>query len=426
MIRSGLGELLLPRGYYRSEIQLPKAHTNNLRLGFTTQEPMRFLFLKEIYNEAASDVPQTNAPAPQPTWTFGAASPANNHAATAGPQQLGSHSAPESESNVLRTLDHPYVMRVEDNRAKAELRVKTVVCEYIPGPSARSLLEKGTVTPLLECTWDEAKQRLKQMIGIASAVVHIHQKKVKHCDICPDNMILSSDEMLHLLTFGARPIDQRRDDDETPTVIHEAYTATVENAPVELSTKTDSIALARTFFAWMNGSCQDYVKSDVYFDAVGRNSNFDEKTKNVLNEIGNKWIKAVEQWQAKSDEKSANLFSVVEGIMGEISGLPDGKEFVAVYNHKREKGENMGTLERVRGMMEQEKYIEYIDLDELQDLYWFTLRDVVRASENVPLRECFRVLLEKCLKFDKEMFDFKRDQLSDDVKELSGPPLKKA
>ncbi len=104
------------------------------------------------------------------------------------------------EAKTLAAVDHPNVVNVFD-AGVTEGGLPFLVMELVEGKTLRALCEKdGLLDPLVSITY--ARQ-------IADALAAAHAKKIVHCDLKPDNVLLKSDGRVKVADFGlARNLEQ--------------------------------------------------------------------------------------------------------------------------------------------------------------------------------------------------------------------------
>ena len=99
------------------------------------------------------------------------------------------------EVELLRQVDHPYVVRLID--ASVDGRVRYLVMELVEGETLADLLDRvGPLPPA---------RALAMAASVADALHHLHELGIHHRDLKPTNLIVNGDT-LKLLDFGiAKP-----------------------------------------------------------------------------------------------------------------------------------------------------------------------------------------------------------------------------
>lgn len=102
------------------------------------------------------------------------------------------------EREFLGRLEHPNIVRLLDAGATAD-HVPYLVMDYVDGvPIDRHCAGRGV-------TLDEALDLLRQ---VCAGVAHAHQHLIVHCDIKPENILVTAEGVVKLLDFGiARLLD---------------------------------------------------------------------------------------------------------------------------------------------------------------------------------------------------------------------------
>lgn len=96
------------------------------------------------------------------------------------------------ERETLAALDHPNIARVLDGGATNDGQ-PYLVMEYVDGIRVDRFCDEHRLT---------LDQRLALFRTISAAVQHAHQSLVVHCDIKPDNILVTHDGVPKLLDFG--------------------------------------------------------------------------------------------------------------------------------------------------------------------------------------------------------------------------------
>lgn len=153
------------------------------------------------------------------------------------------------EARNIAKLNHPNIVRIFD--VFEENGTAYYVMEYAEGGSlGEKLKEKGCFTKSVATRY---------IMQVAEAVDYIHQRKMNHLDIKPDNIMLSCDDNAILIDFGlAKQYDATTggQTSSTPVGISEGY------APIEqyqlggvgnFTPETDIYALGATYFKMLTG-----------------------------------------------------------------------------------------------------------------------------------------------------------------------------
>ena len=152
------------------------------------------------------------------------------------------------EARIISELHHENIIKVYD--VFEENGTAYYVMEYIDGGSLGSMLQqKGKLSE------DEAVNNIKM---VANAVDYLHQRKINHFDIKPDNIMLRRDNTPVLIDFG---ISKRYDSagsatTTTPVGISNGY-APIEQYSADgvasFSPQTDIYSLGATLYKLVTG-----------------------------------------------------------------------------------------------------------------------------------------------------------------------------
>lgn len=119
------------------------------------------------------------------------------------------------EVNILREVDHPYLLKFND--FFAENNTCYLVYDYEKGTTLKEYRKNSK-----KFIWPEVK---KIFLGLLDAVEHLHQRGILHRDIKPSNILVNKEGIM-LLDFGsATYLNNRRD---TYLKVTEGY------SPIEL------------------------------------------------------------------------------------------------------------------------------------------------------------------------------------------------
>jgi len=106
----------------------------------------------------------------------------------------------EEEGRILDELNHPNVPKLL-GRGKTEQGLPYLVMDYIEGQSLDVWCEKQNL---------QIRERLALFVRLCHVVNDIHENKLLHCDLKPDNILVDATGTLFLLDFGiARSLKPR-------------------------------------------------------------------------------------------------------------------------------------------------------------------------------------------------------------------------
>jgi serine/threonine-protein kinase len=104
----------------------------------------------------------------------------------------------EHEAEVLTTLEHPNIVRIDDSFA--EEHVCCIIMELLDGRSLREILRDGPL-PL---------GRVRDLaLQVADALAYAHSRSIVHRDIKPDNVMVLADDRVKVTDFGIARVLQR-------------------------------------------------------------------------------------------------------------------------------------------------------------------------------------------------------------------------
>lgn len=100
------------------------------------------------------------------------------------------------EQRALAHCDHPNVVKAYEYGVHEGRPF--VVMEFVQGVPLTRFLEERDLVPGIE------RDKMACLLGIqiASALDHIHSRHLLHCDLKPDNILVTSDETVKLVDFG--------------------------------------------------------------------------------------------------------------------------------------------------------------------------------------------------------------------------------
>src|SRR5579872_649153 len=149
------------------------------------------------------------------------------------------------EARTLAHLEHPHIVRVLD--FGLEESVPFLVMHYAPNGSLRQLHPRGSRLSLANVVTYTQE--------IVAALHYIHEQKLIHRDVKPENMLVGRNNELLLGDFGVAVFSRNARDPR----LHEASGTLAYMAPEQLCgdacTASDQYALAVVIYEWLCGSC---------------------------------------------------------------------------------------------------------------------------------------------------------------------------
>jgi serine/threonine-protein kinase len=144
---------------------------------------------------------------------------------------------------VLSQLDHPNIVRlIEDGKFNGQ---RYAVIEYVDGPNLRERLLKSD--PGLQAN------RIKLLVGMASALAHLHERGYLHLDFKPENVVVPRTYDPKLVDFDLaieRPAAPKRVRSLSGTF---AYLAPEQIARQPLDERADIFAFGVTAYEILTG-----------------------------------------------------------------------------------------------------------------------------------------------------------------------------
>jgi tRNA A-37 threonylcarbamoyl transferase component Bud32 len=148
----------------------------------------------------------------------------------------------EQESSILRTLDHPGIVKIVDNFVEDHRGY--LVLEHIDGLSLRAIVAReGAMNEKL------VTDLLGQMCSILE-YVHSLSPPLVHRDFTPDNLILDKDGVVKLIDFN---VAQQKQKGGTATVVGKHAYLPPEQFRGRPTTRSDIFALGCTLYFMLTG-----------------------------------------------------------------------------------------------------------------------------------------------------------------------------
>ncbi len=210
--------------------------------------------------------------------------------------------------NGLRNIVHVKDLIRENNTAY-------IIMEYVEGDSLKELLVRsGGKLP-----WDRLIPMLDPML---TAIQKIHQEKIIHRDISPDNILINSEGEPILIDFGTARIGQKTGG--TVAVGKEGY-APIEQMEGAISQdpRTDIYALGATYYKALTGKTPDSSAVRAYEDKLlPVKTLVPEVPQNISDAIMKALAENIEdRWESAADFRTALNLSDPEKGAEERSGF---------------------------------------------------------------------------------------------------------
>ena len=114
------------------------------------------------------------------------------------------------EAKAAANLAHPNIVTIHDFGLDAENRL-FIVMEYVPGTDLKDLMRRRG-----RYTIDET---ISLMVQACAGVGYAHRAGLAHCDIKPQNMLITPDHRLKVVDFGiARALESIHPDEKSEVV----------------------------------------------------------------------------------------------------------------------------------------------------------------------------------------------------------------
>lgn len=232
------------------------------------------------------------------------------------------------EARNIAKLNHPNIVRIID--VFEENGTAYYVMEYAKGGSlGEKLRKKGCFSKPVATRY---------ITQVAEAVGYIHQRKMNHLDIKPDNIMLSGDDNVILIDFGlAKQYDAATggQTSSTPIGISEGY-APIEQYQIggvaSFTPETDIYALGATYFKMLTGitppSAPSLLEDGVSIESLKAK----RVSKNVVDTI-------LHSMYSKKKDRFHSIEDFLQGLRdysnsNKVKSLISDKEEMLVLNEK--------------------------------------------------------------------------------------------
>ncbi|KAK7171235.1 hypothetical protein R3I94_001235 [Phoxinus phoxinus] len=181
--------------------------------------------------------------------------------------------AAKNEINILKNLQHGYIVAYEDSFEDEESGYLYIVSDYCAGGD----LYKKMKT---QGGFFEEEQILDWLVQICLALQYLNEKNVLHRDIKPQNVFLTEDGYINLGDFGCSKVLQRADEYATSVVGAELYVSP-EIYEKRHNSKSDIWSLG-----WL---LHDLCMLDVWSDIIERRFLHASSLRGTIPEISNRY-----------------------------------------------------------------------------------------------------------------------------------------
>lgn len=148
-----------------------------------------------------------------------------------------------SEARTIMALQHPNIVQILD--FSVEAGIPCIIMRYAPRGSLRQRYPEGTRVPLIAVV-----TYVKQ---VAAALQHVHNQKMVHRDVKPENMLIGADEEILLSDFGIAAVAHST---QSAALLDKAGTIAYM-APEQMQGRprpaSDQYSLAVVAYRWLTG-----------------------------------------------------------------------------------------------------------------------------------------------------------------------------
>ncbi|OQY21551.1 MAG: hypothetical protein B6I34_07110 [Anaerolineaceae bacterium 4572_32.1] len=150
----------------------------------------------------------------------------------------------QREARAAASLDHPNIVSIYDVGRDGKLYY--IVMEYVEGQDLNSLLQDGAPLSVNKAT--------DLIIQICAGVGAAHRAGLVHCDLKPQNILLTRDGRVKVVDFGiARALKAKSIDDEQVVWATPQYAAPEQTQGHPLSPAADVYSIGLIFYRMLTG-----------------------------------------------------------------------------------------------------------------------------------------------------------------------------
>jgi serine/threonine protein kinase len=147
------------------------------------------------------------------------------------------------EAKMVTRLRHPHIVRVFEGNVEDE--IPYLVMDYLPGGTLRERHPHGTQLP--------PKQVAVYIQQVADALSYVHQQKLIHRDVKPENFLVDSNEQILLSDFGLALIVQSFSSQTGEGLAGTAPYMAPEQIQSRPCYASDQYALGIVAYEWLTG-----------------------------------------------------------------------------------------------------------------------------------------------------------------------------
>ena len=212
------------------------------------------------------------------------------------------------ERQILANLEHPNIARLLDGGTRDD-GTPYLVMEYINGKPIDIYCDENKLT---------IDERLCLFRDACHAVAHAHKHNVIHCDIKPENILITKDGLLKLVDFGISRLEvdissteTTQDDESNQNLMTPAYASPEQIAGDAISKKSDIYALGILLYELVTGSNPSKPSK------TSRSSG----ESNIIHDPIINASLAIAKLQTSSDELDHNITAVLENRKSSLHKL---------------------------------------------------------------------------------------------------------
>jgi serine/threonine protein kinase len=149
----------------------------------------------------------------------------------------------KQEAETIASLDHPHIVRILDFGVTEG--IPFLVMNYAPHGSLRDRYQQGEQAPLLTV--------ISYVQQVADGLQYAHEKRLIHCDIKPENMLVDVRHEVVLSDFGIAKIAHSTSSQSMQSVVGTFHYMAPEQFEGKPQPASDQYALGITIYEWLTG-----------------------------------------------------------------------------------------------------------------------------------------------------------------------------